>query len=359
MSVSAPNSAADKLFDFSFSALTAYYQVGLLIGAVFCCALGCLLLGNWLYYRVRAEKVDGQIIGVRQRGTSYYPVYRYTLASGQTYEGNSTTGSSDPTSMTTGKSVPLLVMADKPETAQEARNYLFTCIGAVLSILGLGLFYFAFTAFPVTKMTWIALALFAVYGATKIQRMILPKGERVSIAAWKQKRETAIQSTPVQTLDQVMTTPAGITLTQTKAKSRRQARAILAIVGPLLIVGGGYLGLQMQHLVQHGVRAPGTIVTMEFSGSSGNSKGTYHAVVSFAAQDGASYQFKDKSGTNPPMYQAGDAVTVLYLADTPQKSAIIDHGIWNWVIAVALCSFGIVMVWGAFVMYRTPREEIG
>ena len=30
----------------------------------------------------------------------------------------------------------------------------------------------------------------------------------------------------------------------------------------------------------------GKVVTMEFSGSSGNSKGTYHAVVGFAAQEG-------------------------------------------------------------------------
>jgi hypothetical protein len=359
MQVSASNSATGKLFDFSFSALTAYYQVGLLIGGVFCVALGGLLLGNWLYFRLRAEKVDGQIIGVRQRGTSYFPVYRYTLASGQSHEGNSTSGSSDPTPMTTGKIVPLLVMTDKPETAQEANNYLFNIVGTVLLALGIFLFYIALSAYPVTKMTWVALALFAVFGANKIRRSILPKGERVSMTAWQQKKNAEIMATPVQTLDQVMATPAGQTLAQTKIKSRNQARPVLAVLGPLLVIGGVYLGLQMLHLEHDGVRAPGKVVAMEYSGSSGDSKGTYHAVVSFAAQDGAAYQFKDKSGTNPPMYQAGEAVTVLYLVTTPQKSAIIDHGVWNWLVSGALCAFGIVLVWGALAMYRKPREEIG
>jgi hypothetical protein len=38
-----------------------------------------------------------------------------------------------------------------------------------------------------------------------------------------------------------------------------------------------------------------------------------------------------------------DAVTVLYAPGSPQGTAIVDRGLWNWIPAAALCLFGVIL----------------
>ena len=344
-----------QIFDNSFDAMLAYYQVGLLVGAALCLGLGGLLLGHWLYYRWRGEKVAGCIIGIKQRGAYYHPVYRYTLASGKSYEAGSDTGSNDPSGMQTGKIVPLRVMPDQPESVHEARNYFLNAVGLFLVVTGIVLAYHALSSFPVTKWTWGALALFGAFGIRKFWRTIIPKDLRLPPAEWKRRKQVEFEAAPLQTLDQVLATPAGMKHTQAKNFGRRQLKPILAIVGPLLILGGLYLGQQLWRLEQGGVRAPGTVRALERSGSADGD--THHPVVWFTGQDGGDYQFKDKVGSNPPAYRLGADVTVLYRAAAPQQSAMIDHGIWNWLLPVLLSGFGMLAILGALTIFREPRAN--
>jgi hypothetical protein len=50
------------MFNFIFSSVQAYNQVGLLLGALFCLGLGGLILGNDPYWRLHAFRASGVII---------------------------------------------------------------------------------------------------------------------------------------------------------------------------------------------------------------------------------------------------------------------------------------------------------
>jgi hypothetical protein len=52
------------MFNFIFSSIQAYTQIGLFLGALVCVGLGGLILGNSLYWRVHALRASGVIIGV-------------------------------------------------------------------------------------------------------------------------------------------------------------------------------------------------------------------------------------------------------------------------------------------------------
>jgi hypothetical protein len=54
-------------------------------------------------------------------------------------------------------------------------------------------------------------------------------------------------------------------------------------------------------------------------------------VVIFTAKSGNGVRFRDRSGSNPPFDRVGDRVTVLYL-ESNAESAVIDRGVWNWVV---------------------------
>ncbi len=345
----------NKIFDLAFDVMAASYQVALLAGAALCLGLGGLMLGSWLYHRWRGAKVSGSIIGIKQRGAYYHPVYRYRLASGQSYEAVSDTGSGDPSGMKTGKLVPLLVMPDSPDKAYEARNGFFNTVGAILVITGVVLGSYSLTAFPLTRWTFGALALFGVYGGLKFYRAFIPKDKRPSPAAWKQQNAAAFADAPLLTHDQFLATPAGVKLLQDRKLGRRRLKPVLAIAGPLLLLGGLYVGQNMLRLEQNGVRVAGTVVALERSGAGEDE--TYYPVVRFSSYEGAAYQFKDRTGSNPPSYRPGADVGILYLAADPQQSALIDRGIWNWLLPILLSGLGLAAIVGFLALIRKPREN--
>lgn len=333
-----------ELFRFSIDVMAAFYQVGMLVGGVLCLAFGGLMLGHWCYYRLRGTKADGVIIGIRQRGASYYPVYRYCLAPGQSVEANASTGSSDPTAMTTGKIVPLLVMPDQHGIALEARQGFLNAVGALLIIMGIALFYIALTSYPVTALTWAVCALFGLRTLLKLYRLLRSQAKSQTLTVQKLKNQTAIQAIPIQTLDQILAMPAGTAFMQTRRRGQRQTRPLLAIFGALCLAGGLYLGTQLRDLQDTGRRISGQVVGFEISDD------VNHPMVRFTGQDGTIYQFKDKTGSNLPAYQLNETVTVLYRADALQQSAMIDRGHWNWLLPGLLCGGGGAMILGALLM---------
>ena len=54
--------------------MQAYNQIGLFLGALFCLAIGVLLIGYPVYQRRHAFRTTGTIIGVIQADDMYCPV---------------------------------------------------------------------------------------------------------------------------------------------------------------------------------------------------------------------------------------------------------------------------------------------
>ncbi|MDB6090552.1 MAG: hypothetical protein JWN85_3336 [Gammaproteobacteria bacterium] len=135
---------------------------------------------------------------------------------------------------------------------------------------------------------------------------------------------------------------------------QRRLRTTGRIVTPLLVLAGIavlalgiHLGRTLFLLDSTGERALGAVAFMELKSSLHGA--TYYPVVEFTVQDGATVQFRDSMGSNPPAYREGDVVRVLYFTASPQQSATIDRGLLNWIVPGALCLLGSLLAIVALV----------
>ncbi|MDP9128297.1 MAG: DUF3592 domain-containing protein, partial [Pseudomonadota bacterium] len=338
-----------------------YSQIACLCGALLCLALGGLALGNGLYWRLYADRVAGRIVGARQNGSSYYPVYRYALTSGQTIEATSDTGSSRPPEPGIDKDLSLMVFRTAPGVTRPTHSYLLEIIGLMIFVPGLFLLHMGLTAYPTTKMTYVMLVALGLYGAIRLHKIIIPKDKRVPMAAWKAAHGEAqadLEAQAVEPLDKLAASPAVSLQRAAEAKGGKQARLVFLLLGPLLILGSAYMTSTTAELTRDGLRAPGVVAALETELDSNHSGTVYYALVDFTLPDKGQIRFKDRSGGNPPLHRVGDAVTVLYLADRPERSAIIDRGPWNWLGALILGGGGLALLVAGIALRRKPENPL-
>jgi uncharacterized protein DUF3592 len=336
------------MFDLLISSISAYNQVGLFLGAFFCLGLGGLLLGNALYWRLHAHRASGTIIGVIASGTTYAPVYRYIAAEGEPHEARSDVSSSGTAGKETGRVVPLMIAAHNPSSARVANSYWLEIIGVVLVVPGLVLAYIALTAYPVTLMTWVMGAAMILYLVERGRRLLIPKGQRLSIAEWKKQHgiSASIDLAQVKRIEDLV--PGASAQENAATQQARKWAPVVGVFALVLAALGVWQSMRLAHLETAGIRAPGQVVRLHgewSSGSSGSSHYTYYPIVRFRTAENETIEFKDSIGSNPPSYRAGDKVTVLYLADTPNRNAMIDRGLfWNWAIPVGIFIAAIVVL---------------
>src|SRR5262249_39415483 len=127
--------------------------------------------------------------------------------------------------------------------------------------------YVACTSFPVTKMTFVMMAAFACYFATHIHRVLIPKDKRMSLSQWKDEmlaaRTNEMKSIPVQSIEQLRSSPDMQRMFSTQVKNKSQIRVVFLLFSLPLMGLGVYTGKKMLELSQHGLRAPGEVVSME------------------------------------------------------------------------------------------------
>lgn len=337
------------MFQLFSESVQAYNQVGFFIGAFICLGIGGFILGNAFYWRVHALRASGTIIGVIAKAGIYTPVYRYALG-GQSHLAKSDTGSSSVRGKETGRVVPLMISAHNPTEARQANSYLFDIIGIVFFVPGIWLGYVALTAYPITRMTWIVAVALIVYLAERGHRILIPKGQRISIEEWKKQHhlgETTIDLTEVKPIENIVSAPDVQRVQQAQLQSYKKFAPLIAIFSIILIAVGVYQSVKITRLEARGLRAPGEVIRMkdEYSSGSGGGHYVYYAIVRFRTEKNIVVEFKDNVGSNPPSHRPGDKVTVLYLPGNPQQDAIIDRGIWwNWAIPA------IVFLFAAFVL---------
>ena len=294
-------------------ATRAFNQTGFLLGGFVLLGLGLLVAGHEIHWRLHAARVPGRIKGVREKAGIYYSVYGYTLpATGAEVEATSDSGSSSLRGRATGRRVPLLVFPDRPDHAEPANSWLATSLGAILALPGALCLWLAFTAWPVTAMTWVLLGLYVVYAAFHLKRILIPKDARLSPALWKaakqEQRRADLHAIPVRQAEAILSSPRNQDARARQAKTHRVAAPLLLLCGLALVVGAVWIGRSTQQLAAAGQRATGVVVSVE-SQSSSDGGDTYYPIVRFTAENERTIEFRDKVGTNPPLYHGGERVT--------------------------------------------------
>ena len=340
------------VFDLIASGIGAYNQVGMFLGALACLGIGGLLLGNALYWRVHAVRASGTIIGVISSKGMYAPVYRYTLPDGQSHEAKSDVSTGFLSGYKTGSVVPILVSAHNPTEARTANNYLFDVLGLVLVAPGLWLGYTAVTKYPITPMTWFMAAAMLFYLAERARSTLVPKGQRLSIEEWKKQHGMAgsINLADVTPIEQLQASSNASPSFRDQLQKNRLAVPAVALFAVIAGSIACYQAISISRLEASGLRTDGEVVDLREDSS--HNGYVYYPVVKFRACEGLTIEFKDSLGSDPPSYQPGDKVRVLFLAND-LRSAMIDRGIWNWTIPVILAVVAILLGWLLLFMVRT------
>jgi hypothetical protein len=332
------------MFQLIAGAAAAWNQVGLLVGGALFAGIGALLLGSRLHWRLRASRVTGTVVGVRpsDRGT-FFPVYRYTLPNGVSSEATSDTGSSATAGMTTGRAVDIFVFPEHPDKAAEADGWVQEIVGTMFLAVGLVLFYIALVVLPFTRYTAVMAVGLALYAGAKFRRFVPAPGDRPRaplVQRLQRMNAGTAAVTPVEKL---------VNVADQQARQEKQRSSLRKAAPFFMLLGLAMLGLTVHlarvtaRLESQGLRTTGTVVGLDRrSDSDGGS--TYHAIVQFTDAAGASIQFRDAVGTNPPSHRAGDTVAVLSIAGDAQKSAAVDRGVWNWIAPGAVGAFGLIFL---------------
>jgi hypothetical protein len=338
------------MFHFLAESIQAYNQAGLFFGALICLSIGGFFLGDAFYHRVHAIRASATIIGVLAKNGMYTPVYRYAVQGGQSHLARSDTGSNSVRGKETGRTVSLMISAHNPTEARDANSYLFEILGVVFFVPGIFLGYTALTAYPVTLMTWIMAAAMLAYLGERGYRILIPKGQRLSIEQWKKlthKNDVAIDLSEVKPVEGIISSADIQQKQQNQLRTYKKAVPFLGVFAVILLFVGIYESVEIARLETVGLRAQGQVVHLKDEYSSGGNGGHYtaYAIVRFRTENNVTVEFKDNVGTDPPSYRNGDKVTVLYLTTNPQKDVIIDRGIWwNWAIP------GVVFSAAAFIV---------
>jgi hypothetical protein len=345
------------MFDLFFEGAIAFEQAMMLVAGLLCVGLGGLLVGYEVHRRVRGIRVTGTVIGVREEKPDMYRnVYRYMLPSGEWHEGTCDVGSNSTSGRNTGRSVELLVLADSPERVSEARNVIAGAFGALLLLGGLWPLYAALTAWPVTPLVWLILAGCVAYMVMRFRKHLIPASERKSLPEWQAERRARrvaeLQAIPVRRIEEILSTPSDTERAMLEGKTRRIGRPVLLLAGIAAMGLAVYLGNETAQLSSTGERAAGRVTAMRAESDSDGT--TYRAIVRFEA-GGRNFEFRDKVGSNPPSHSVGDTVAVLYLKSSPEDSAIIDRGVWNWIPAVGVGLFGVLLCWGGRRLGARPE----
>lgn len=333
------------MFDLLMNGMIAYQQVLALIGSFFLLGISSVLTWDGLHSHVNAWRVDGTIVGVREKNGVYYSVYSYTLPNGETREATDNSGSNIVKGRETGSHITLLVSRDDPQKARPAKNTLEYVIAALFALPGGFLLWYGLVAYPLTPLTGVILLGFCIYGAYRFKTHMIPRNERLSPSAWmaarQVERKKEMESHPVRPLEELLNTPEKQIEREKQQRTARAAAPLLLLFAAGLIYFGYTEYKTVTNLEETGLRATGTVVRLD---THSNSKGTsYYPIVSFTDKNGYSFTFKSSFGSSPPMYRTGETVTVLYDAETPQSSAQIDHGIWNKLVPAGIGFIGLML----------------
>jgi hypothetical protein len=130
---------------------------------------------------------------------------------------------------------------------------------------------------------------------------------------------------------------------------RRVLGGCIVALGVVAVAAGVFGYVSTRRFIDRAARAAGTVVRLDVEEDSESGK-SFRPVVQFRTPAGARVEFKSRVATKPPAYSAGDAVTVLYEANAPNRAEIDAfwplwfRAIFGGVMGAGFLTFGGVML---------------
>ncbi len=96
---------------------------------------------------------------------------------------------------------------------------------------------------------------------------------------------------------------------------------LFAGVGVVMLLVASVTYQSERRFVTSALRVGGTVVELERQSSSDGS-GSWYPIVQFETESGAPTRFRARVGSNPPSWEVGEAVEVLYLPNDPDSARL-------------------------------------
>ncbi|MBN8531793.1 MAG: DUF3592 domain-containing protein, partial [Alphaproteobacteria bacterium] len=132
-------------------------------------------------------------------------------------------------------------------------------------------------------------------------------------------------------------------------------------IGSLFLAVGGGIAWYNYRFIASALTAEGTVIEVEEYSSSDGS--LYRPVVRFKTSSGEEITMRDSGGSNPPLYDQGETVTVYYAPGDP-RDAKLDSWITLWVLPGFFGGLGFMfavipaLIWNGMRRAAVRREEL-
>ena len=136
---------------------------------------------------------------------------------------------------------------------------------------------------------------------------------------------------------------------------------VFSLVGGLLALIGVFLFIRTRIFIGNAQEVKGTVIQMVYSrsSSSSGSGGGYAPVYQFRTLEGQTIMIQDSLSSNPPGFQVGQEIDVLYESGNPQK-ARINKWMNLYFVPVLLGGMGLIFGGvGIAIVFPRVLEMIG
>ncbi|MBE9206538.1 DUF3592 domain-containing protein [Nostoc sp. LEGE 06077] len=122
--------------------------------------------------------------------------------------------------------------------------------------------------------------------------------------------------------------------------------SIFGGVGSIFLITGILIGVNTRSFVGKSIATSGTVIDVvkhRSRDSKGRSFTAYYPVIKFTANSGKLIEFEANSGSNPPAYNQGQKVEILYNPQEPE-SAVISSWFELWFLPTMFTGMGSLFV---------------
>ena len=332
------------MFEFFFSGMHAFQTLLMLFMGFAFLAIGKLLAGNFIYWRLKASRTKGRVVAMKEKPgsdnqTYYHPVTEFMGEDGELHRITSDIGRTHLHEKEIGRNVTILYFPNEEKKARVlGSGWPFFLIGLIFAASGGWLFYMGLQTLELGLPVAIVGTAILLYAGWNIQKAIKPREEWESLQDFKLRKEKE------RAEEQETYTELSAHEVQKRFQEQRKTFRYVSLgmlVGALAFAGASYyVGIGVWELEQTGLSAPGEVIDMDMRSDSDGT--TYAPIVRYTTQDGTFITFTSSMSSNPPMYERGDQVDVLYDPENHESNVMIDAGWWNWLLPGVFGGFSLI-----------------
>ena len=135
---------------------------------------------------------------------------------------------------------------------------------------------------------------------------------------------------------------------------------VFTIIGALMLMGTFFLFKSTNDFLKTSITAQGTVINLlpTYSSSSSDNSITYKPLVEFTDKNGNPYEFASSTSSNPPSYNVGEAVEVLYNPQSPHDAKIKGFfSLWGGATILGILGLVFFLVGAAFFVSNKRKDN--